>query len=62
MSKLKAILATALVGAIATLAAVSIHADGSKQTSAPTASTRIDTLDLMSKARDLPSQTFESPI
>jgi len=62
MFKLKAILVTASIGALITLAAISIHADGSKQMSDRTMSTQINTLDLMSKTRDLPSQTIESAI
>jgi hypothetical protein len=58
----KAFVAAAAVGAVVTLAALSIHADVSKRMPDPTTSTRIDTLDLMSKTRDLPSQTFESAI
>jgi len=56
----KAFVAAAVVGAVVTLAAMSIHAD--VRMPDPTTSTRIDTLDLMSKARDLPDRTVEGAI
>jgi hypothetical protein len=63
MFKLKeALVAAAVVGAFVTLAAMSIHADVSMRMPDPTTSIRIDTLDLMSKAADLPDRTVEGAI
>jgi len=58
----KAFVAAAVVGTVVTLAALSIHADVSKRMPDPTTSTRIDTLDLMSKTGDLPDRTVEGAI
>jgi hypothetical protein len=61
MFKLKlALIAAATAGALITSAAVSIL-DVSTKMHDPTTAAQIDTLDLMSKARDLPTQTIESP-
>jgi hypothetical protein len=63
MFKLKiALVAAAIVGTLMTSAAVSILGDVSTRMRDPTNPAQIDRLDLMSKARDLPTQTIESPI
>jgi hypothetical protein len=56
----KAFVAAAAVGALVTLAALSNYAEVGMPDAAT--STRIDTLDLTSKARDLPDRTVEGAI